>query len=42
MCDSYDKLVEKIKKYNSNCDLELLKKSYICTIIIKEKHISKA
>lgn len=29
MCDGYDKLVEKIKKYNSNCDFEALKKSYI-------------
>ncbi|HHX18468.1 MAG TPA: bifunctional (p)ppGpp synthetase/guanosine-3',5'-bis(diphosphate) 3'-pyrophosphohydrolase [Clostridium sp.] len=29
MCDDYNRLVEKIKKYNSNCDFELLKKSYI-------------
>ena len=28
MCDEFNRLVEKIKKYNSNCDFELLKKSY--------------
>lgn len=28
MCDDFNRLVEKIKKYNSNCDFKLLKKSY--------------
>lgn len=28
MCDDINRLVERIKKYNSNCDFDLLKKSY--------------
>ncbi|MDQ2087545.1 bifunctional (p)ppGpp synthetase/guanosine-3',5'-bis(diphosphate) 3'-pyrophosphohydrolase [Herbivorax sp. ANBcel31] len=35
MCDSYNKLVEKIKKYNSKCDFTLLEKSYVLS---KEAH----